>query len=89
PKPNIQGRSPSTRFMIVIPAHDEVNVIKTTVTRLSALDYPADLFSIQIIADHCSDNTADMARQAGAIVHERNEGPRTGKGAALTWFFQK
>lgn len=89
PKPNIQGRSPSTRFMIVIPAHDEVNVIKTTVTRLSALDYPADLFSIQIIADHCSDNTAEMARQAGAIVRERNEGPRTGKGAALTWFFQK
>lgn len=82
-------RSPSTRFRIVIPAHDEASVIKATVTRLLAMNYPTDLFSVHIIADHCSDETADAARDAGAIVHERNEGPRTGKGAALSWVFQK
>ena len=80
--PDAHGRSPSTRFMIVIPAHDEAGVIRATVSRLLAIDYPAHLFSIHIIADHCSDNTAEVARHAGAVVHERNEGPRTGKGAA-------
>lgn len=89
PKPATKDLSLTNRFMIVIPAHDEVSVIKNTVIRLGALDYPAELFSIHIIADHCSDKTAEVARHAGAIVHERNEGPRSGKGAALTWFFQK
>jgi len=89
PLPDTRGRSPSTRFMIVIPAHNEVSVIRATVSRLLAVDYPAHLFSIHIIADHCSDNTAEVARQAGAVVHERNEGPRTGKGAALSWLFQR
>jgi 1,2-diacylglycerol 3-beta-glucosyltransferase len=87
--PDLHGRAPSTRFMIVIPAHDEVSVIRATVSRLLAIDYPSQLFSIHIIADYCSDNTAEAARLAGAIVHERNEGPRTGKGAALSWLFQK
>jgi 1,2-diacylglycerol 3-beta-glucosyltransferase len=89
PPPNTNSRTPSTRFMIIIPAHDEAGVIRATVSRLVAIDYPAHLFSIHIIADHCSDNTAEVARQAGAVVHERNEGPRTGKGAALSWLFQK
>jgi 1,2-diacylglycerol 3-beta-glucosyltransferase len=87
--PDTHGHSPSTRFMIVIPAHDEAVVIKATVSRLLAIDYPAHLFSIHIIADHCSDDTAEVARHAGAVVHERNEGPRTGKGAALSWLFQR
>jgi len=78
-----------TRFKIVIPAHNEAHVIEATVQRLQALDYPADLFSIHIIADHCSDDTAEVARRAGAIVHERNEVPRSGKGAALFWLFKR
>src|SRR5688572_13198378 len=89
PTPHTHGRSPSTRFMIVIPAHDEANVIRATVNRLLAINYPVHLFSIHIIADHCSDNTAEVARHAGAVAHERNEGPRTGKGAALSWLFQR
>jgi 1,2-diacylglycerol 3-beta-glucosyltransferase len=88
-RPDTGGRAPTTRFMIVIPAHDEASVIGATVSRLLAIDYPVNLFSIHIIADHCSDNTAEVARHAGAVVHERNEGPRTGKGAALSWLFQR
>jgi 1,2-diacylglycerol 3-beta-glucosyltransferase len=88
-KPNIRGRSPSSRFMIIIPAHNEGNVIRSTVKRLRSMDYPVELFSIHIIADHCSDRTAEAARLEGAIVHERDEGPRSGKGAALSWLFQK
>jgi cellulose synthase/poly-beta-1,6-N-acetylglucosamine synthase-like glycosyltransferase len=89
PKLDLHQRKPSTRFMIIIPAHNEVNVIKATVNRLREIDYPSNLVSTHIIADYCSDNTAEAARQAGAIVHERNEGPRNGKGAALSWLFQR
>jgi 1,2-diacylglycerol 3-beta-glucosyltransferase len=89
PALEIEHRSSSTRFMIVIPAHNEASVIAATVRRLLTLEYPTHLFSIHVIADHCSDTTAEAARQAGAVVHERNEGARTGKGAALSWLFQR
>jgi cellulose synthase/poly-beta-1,6-N-acetylglucosamine synthase-like glycosyltransferase len=82
-------RSPSTSFVIAIPAHDEAQVIEATVRRLRALNYPAHLLRICIVADHCTDNTAALARQAGAQVYERREGPRSGKGAALTWLFER
>jgi 1,2-diacylglycerol 3-beta-glucosyltransferase len=87
-RPVLAGRRPSTRFVIAIPAHDEASVIGATVCRLRHLQYPADLFAIHVVADHCSDNTAALARQAGAVVHERNQGPRMGKGAPLDWLFK-
>ncbi|MEJ2148060.1 MAG: glycosyltransferase family 2 protein [Chloroflexota bacterium] len=87
--PTASDRPLSHRFVIAIPAHDEASVVEATVQKLRELDYPADLFSIHIVADHCSDNTAVLARQIGAFVHERNDGPRTGKGAALSWLFQR
>lgn len=84
-----QNELPQTRFAIAIPAHNEETVIAETVNRLQELDYPAHLFSVFIVADHCSDQTANKARAAGATVFERKEGPRSGKGAALSWLFQK
>jgi len=86
---SFKERNPLTFFVIAIPAHDEETVIAATVQRLLALDYPKNQFSIHIVADHCTDLTAEKARLAGAVVHERNEGPRSGKGAALSWLFQR
>jgi cellulose synthase/poly-beta-1,6-N-acetylglucosamine synthase-like glycosyltransferase len=80
---------PSQRFAIVVPAHNEESVIGHTVTQLRNLDYPGSLFDIHIIADYCNDKTAVTAQAAGAFVHERSEGPRAGKGAALSWLFRK
>lgn len=80
-------RPPCHRFAVTIPAHNEESVITDTVSRLRQLDYPAELFQVHVVADHCSDRTAELARDAGAVVHERNEGPRSGKGAALSWLF--
>jgi cellulose synthase/poly-beta-1,6-N-acetylglucosamine synthase-like glycosyltransferase len=80
---------PRHRFAIAIPAHDEGTVISNTVIHLLKLNYPIELFQIFIVADHCSDDTADLARKAGAIAYERNEGPRTGKGGALAWLIER
>jgi len=83
------NRPPSHRFIIAIPAHNEASVIATSIRQMQALNYPKDLFSIHVVADHCSDKTAEIAREAGAFVHERDTGPRTGKGIALSWLFQR
>lgn len=84
-----QEREARAHFAIAIPAHNEETVIEATVKRLLALDYPRDHFAIHIVADHCTDQTARLAREAGAVVHERNQGPRSGKGAALSWLFNR
>ena len=89
PSKPVKNRRPRHRFAIAIPAHNEASVIGATVQRLQALNYPPDLFRVYVVADHCSDTTAALARRAGAVVHERNQGPRTGKGAALSWLFQR
>jgi 1,2-diacylglycerol 3-beta-glucosyltransferase len=87
--PQMSGSKPSHRFAIAIPAHNEENVIGDTVTQLRKSDYPGSLFDVHIVADYCTDKTAVTAQRAGAFVHERNGGPRTGKGAALSWLFRK
>lgn len=77
------------RFLIAIPAHNEANVIRTTVEGLKRMDYPPDMYQISVVADHCTDETAQRAVSAGAQVLERNEEPRGGKGYALNWLFQQ
>jgi len=87
PRARKVAERPSHRFAIAIPAHDEESVIGDTVRRLRQLDYPSDLFDVHVVADHCSDQTAELVRAAGGVAHERTDGPRTGKGGALGWLF--
>lgn len=70
------------RFRVVVPAHDEAAVIAAVLRDAAELDYPAALVTVWVVADHCSDDTAERARRAGARVQERHDGP-AGKGAAL------
>jgi hypothetical protein len=79
--------SGATRFLIVIPAHDEQGAIGATVRSCRGLDYDPDRFSIHVIADNCSDGTAEEAREAGASVVERSTVDRRSKGHALEYFF--
>ncbi len=89
PRFPIHGSQHKNRFAIVIPAHDEEAVIGNTVANLMHLDYPKDLFTIYVVADFCSDRTAQNARDQGAICYERVKGERGGKGAALSWLFDR
>ena len=61
------------RFAIVIPARNESAVIGDTIKCLLAQKYPRELFDIYVVADNCTDNTAEIARAAGATVYERFE----------------
>jgi cellulose synthase/poly-beta-1,6-N-acetylglucosamine synthase-like glycosyltransferase len=71
------------RFRVLIPAHNESAVIDGVLTDLADQDYPPDQVSIWVIADRCTDGTAQLAANR-AQVDERTTGP-DGKGAALAW----
>jgi 1,2-diacylglycerol 3-beta-glucosyltransferase len=85
---DMQG-STTTRFDIVVPSHNEESGIEETVRSLKALAYPADMFRILVIADNCTDRTAELARGAGAIVVERFDAVNRGKGYALSLAYEK
>ncbi len=71
------------RFAALICARDEAGVISQLIDSLKAQDYPAQLLDIYVLADNCSDDTAKVARAAGATVYERFDKTRVGKGYAL------
>lgn len=87
--PRATQKSPATRFAISIPAHDEADVIASTVQQAIAANYPLGMVTVFVVADHCTDDTAANARSAGAIVFEREEGERGSKGSALRWLLQE
>ncbi|MFO0590943.1 MAG: glycosyltransferase family 2 protein [Polyangiaceae bacterium] len=81
------GPSADVRFDIVVPAHDEEAGIAATIASLRALDYPEDRRRIIVVADNCTDATAERARAAGASVLVRHDPERRGKGYALAHAF--
>jgi cellulose synthase/poly-beta-1,6-N-acetylglucosamine synthase-like glycosyltransferase len=81
------ARELSRRFRFVVPAHNESAGITETVRSLRAVDYPQELFEVVVVADNCSDDTAEQAAAAGATVMVRNDSERRGKGYALDHVF--
>jgi len=77
------------RFMILIPAHNEELLVPSLFASLAELRYPAECYRIHLIADNCSDHTAAVARAAGAVVFERQDPARPGKGNALQWLLEQ
>ena len=77
------------KFMAIIPAHNEETVVGNLVESLKNQTYPEEFYDIYVIADNCTDNTAEVARRAGAIVYERFDNTKKTKGYALDWFLQQ
>ncbi len=75
------------RFVVLIPAHNEEGSIGGTLKSLSAMDYPPGKRDIVVVADNCTDETANVARSLGARVLERTDDRNRGKGHALRWAF--
>ena len=73
-----------TRFLILVPAHNEEAGLATTLRSLEEIDYPRDRTRIVVVADRCDDGTAALARRCGVECLERSSGP-SGKGSAIAW----
>ncbi len=82
-----RGRLPELasrpRLAVLIPAHDEEGAIGETVR--AARSQLAGEDRLLVVADNCSDRTAERAREAGAEVAERRDPERRGKGFALAF----
>jgi cellulose synthase/poly-beta-1,6-N-acetylglucosamine synthase-like glycosyltransferase len=82
-RPAAAVASPTTRVAVLVPAHDESSLISGCVQSLLVQSYPRELFEVVVVADNCSDDTAALARHAGARVIERFDADARGKGHAL------
>lgn len=76
---------PLPRFDLIVPAHDEAVTLPRLLSSLRALDYPAELLRVHVVADNCGDATVAVARAGGATVHERVDPAHVGKGYALAF----
>ncbi|MFX0136929.1 MAG: glycosyltransferase family 2 protein [Candidatus Hodarchaeota archaeon] len=81
--------APKNKFAIVIPAHNEELFIADTVKNLFAQHYPRSLYDVIVVADNCSDKTAQKAYDSGAIVQVRNDKLHYGKGYVIHWILDK
>lgn len=89
PAPPVRSQSATDAGCVVlIAAHNEAGTIGPTITALHDYlpEWPGS--TIWVVADRCTDKTANEARQAGASVAERIDGP-LGKGAVLAWWLQQ
>ncbi len=75
------------KYGIVIAARNEKYVIGNLLDSINKQDYPKDLYTVFVVADNCTDNTAEIARSKGAIVYERQDDEHRTKGYALEFLF--
>ncbi|MCD7788233.1 MAG: glycosyltransferase family 2 protein [Firmicutes bacterium] len=77
------------RFAVLIAARNEERVIAHLIDSVRAQDYPSELIDIYVVADNCTDSTADIACAHGAAVYERQNAQKIGKGYALDFLMKK
>jgi cellulose synthase/poly-beta-1,6-N-acetylglucosamine synthase-like glycosyltransferase len=80
-----EGNSPLTRFAVVIPAYNEEASIASTLESCTRLIYPNDVYKVYVVADNCTDSTAEVAMAFGAQVLVRRDDQKRGKGFALQY----
>ena len=73
-----------SRFVVLVPAHNEEAGLATTLRSLDSVDYPKTSVRVVVVADRCHDGTAALARESGATCLERRSG-LPGKGSAIAW----
>lgn len=77
------------KYAVLIPGRNEEPVIANLIESIKMQDYPQDMLTIFVCADNCTDRTAEVAREHGAICYEHfNKDERT-KGFALKYLFEQ
>lgn len=75
----------TNRYAVLISARNEEKVIGNLIGSIRDQTYPSNLIDIWLVADNCTDNTADVVRSLGCHVVERHNLELVGKGYALTY----
>lgn len=77
------------KYAIVIAARNEEKVLGKLLESIRRQDYPKELLEVFVVADNCTDATADIARENGAICYERFDTEHHTKGYALQFLFER
>jgi cellulose synthase/poly-beta-1,6-N-acetylglucosamine synthase-like glycosyltransferase len=77
------------KFALIIPAHNEAELIGATLAQAHAVNYPDSLYEIIVVADSCDDDTEKIALQAGVTCWPRCDPALSGKGNVLKWVFPR
>lgn len=77
------------RFAILIAARNEEAVLPHLLETIRNQDYPAQFITTYVIADNCTDATAKVAADGGAVVYQRFNTEKIGKGYALNYLLDK
>lgn len=86
--PPTKEASKNHRYAAFISARNEAAVIGELIDTLKKQEYPEELFDVYVLADNCTDNTAQVSRDHGAIVYERFNKELVGKGYALDYLYK-
>lgn len=77
------------KYAVLIAARNERTVIAQLIESIKKQKYPSELCDVYVIADNCTDDTANIAKAAGATVFCRESKTHVGKGYALNFGFKK
>lgn len=77
------------RYGVLISARNEEAVIGHLIRSIREQNYPQELVTVFVVADNCTDDTARVAEEAGAVVYRRFDRQRVGKGYALDFLLQQ
>lgn len=77
------------KYAVLIAARNESQVLGELLDSVQSQNYPKELLDVIVVADNCTDETAQVAREYGAVVFERYNMKKIGKGYALNYAFQK
>jgi cellulose synthase/poly-beta-1,6-N-acetylglucosamine synthase-like glycosyltransferase len=80
-RPHTYDLDTAAKVTVLMPAHNEASNITPVLQGIQQQLRPQD--TLLVIADNCTDDTADVARATGAQVLERQDAQRRGKGYAL------
>lgn len=80
---------PMNRFAILIPAHNEEQLIADLCSSLQDIDYLWDKIKIFVIADNCTDKTVEICRRYPVTILERDDKENAGKGQAIAWALKR
>ncbi len=76
------------RYAIIVSARNEEWVIGQFLDSVNKQDYPKDKIAVFVVADNCTDRTAEIAREHGAVCYERTDPERCTKGYAMQFLFE-
>lgn len=87
PKPHKENKL--HRYAILIAARNEEAVLPHLLDSIHSQDYPAELLTTYVVADNCTDATAEVAEAHGARVFSRFNKEKVGKGYAMNYLLEQ